>query len=278
MKNLSFRFNVVALVLFLLSCQMQAATNGTVSPKAITTNEQLSYVLYYNLSFIWIKAGVCDFSIKPVQLSNGNKLKLMANGYTDPSFEAFFYVRDTFISYVDPSTLIPSTAFKFTHEDKWVGSDTYKFKKVEEGWEVTTQLMRKGQWKSAEISQTINGGFDLLTSIYRLRCMDNPALYKVGAKNSIAVRMDDGEYWVQLNYLGKQQVKLHKIGTVSAHYFQLSLVAGKVFKRGDYLKMWISDDGNHIPLMIESPIRVGKLKAVIESTKNTLFPITYLNP
>jgi hypothetical protein len=58
-----------------------------------------------------------------------------------------------------------------------------------------------------------------------------------------------------------------------AHAFTMTLIEGNIFKRGDVLKMWISNDGNKIPLQIESPIRVGYVKAIFRSAQNTLFPL-----
>jgi len=98
-------------------------------------------------------------------------------------------------------------------------------------------------------------------------------MYTLGKRLDIPVRLDDGEYMVHLTYLGKEHVKLYGVGFYNAHAFTLSMVEGNIFKRSDVLKMWISDDKNRIPLLIESPIRVGYVKAVFGSGENTKYPI-----
>ena len=45
------------------------------------------------------------------------------------------------------------------------------------------------------------------------------------------------------------------------------VVAGNVFKDGNQMTLWVSDDANKLPLLIESPISVGSVKAVLKSYK-----------
>ncbi len=264
----------IALVLsFLLLATLPVKAQCAVQPTIIRSGEYISYTLYYNLGFIWINAGSCDFTVKRTNWNGKGAWQLSVVGRTVPSFDGFFNVRDTFLTVVDSTTLIPFKASKFTHEDTWHGVDVFTFKPNKGGWQVTTNLKRKGQWKPPVVDETSQCGFDLVSSIYRLRSLNDPTLFKPGAKREIPIRLDDGEYTVYLSYQGKERLKVHKSGYYSAHLFTLSLVAGNVFKRGDVLKLWISDDGNKLPLMVESPIRVGKVKALFKQAAHTRYPV-----
>lgn len=254
--------------------ELDAASGArVVKPTVLGTGERITYQLYYNLGFIWVNAGTVDFRIKKTIWNQRPVWQFSLIGKTDPSFDGLFSVRDTMISYVDSSTMIPYKAYKYTHEDAWHGIDVFSFNPNSVGYKVTTQLMRKGEWKPSLVDETTEYGFDILTSIYRLRCMNGLDSFKIGRKMEVPIRLDDGEYKVYISYMGRERVKLHKTGSFEAHALSLSLVAGKVFKRGDVLKMWISTDGNNIPLLIESPIRVGKVKAVFKEAKNTRYPV-----
>ena len=169
--------------------------------------------------------------------------------------------------------LLPHKAYKYTHEDKWHGIDEFTYRKDSGGWSTTTRLQRKGSWKQPKESWTDQCGFDIATGIYRIRCLSDDRLYVKGRRSEISLRLDDGEYNVYLTYLGKEYIKLYGGGFYKAHAFQLTLIEGKVFKRGDVMKMWISDDGNKIPLLIESPIRVGSVKALFRGAEKTLYPL-----
>lgn len=244
-------------------------TNDLLSP-----GERLEYQLYYNVGFVWIPAGACDFRVKNALYNKKPALQLSVQGKSHKSFDAFYRVRDTMVSYVDTQTLTPFRAIKYTHEDNWHGIDDFTFKKINENsWNISTRLKRKKGWLPSQDSETSKCGFDIITSIYRLRCFSSPDMYTPGKRLDIPVRLDDGEYMVHLTYVGKERIKLYGDGFYSAHAFTLSMIEGNIFKRGDVLKMWISDDKNRIPLLIESPIRVGVVKALFRSGDHTKYPI-----
>ena len=54
------------------------------------------------------------------------------------------------------------------------------------------------------------------------------------------------------------------------------LLKGSVFEGGEKMTVWVSDDANHIPIRIESPIVVGKVKVDMMSNKNLRYPLTSL--
>ncbi len=244
-----------------------------VSKELLVPSERLDYQLYYNVGFVWIPAGTCEFRVRNATYNKLPAYQLSAQGKSHKSFDIFYRVRDTLISYVDTQNLTPFRAYKYTHEDNWNGIDDFTFRKINDDWRITTRLKRKRGWKPPVESESERCGFDIVTSIYRLRFFASPDMYVVGKRLDIPVRLDDGEYLVHLTYLGKERIKLYGDGFYKAHAFTLSMIEGNIFKRGDVLKMWISDDRNRIPLLIESPIRVGFVKALFRSGENTKYPI-----
>lgn len=241
--------------------------------RTFVAGEKLTYQLYYNLGFVWIQAGICEFRVRPATYNKQPVYQLMVQGKTQKSFDHFYKVRDTLMSYVDQETLLPYRAIKYTHEDSWNGIDDFTFKQEDGGWRITTRLQRKKNWKEPVESWTSRCGFDIVTGIYRLRCLSDEKLYVKGKRMEIPVRLDDDEYSIFLTYMGKERIKLHGGGYYWAHAFRMSLIEGTIFKRSDVLKMWISDDGNKIPLLVESPIRVGYVKAVFFDAEKTLYPL-----
>jgi hypothetical protein len=53
-----------------------------------------------------------------------------------------------------------------------------------------------------------------------------------------------------------------------------SLVSGTIFKEGNEMRVWITDDDNRIPLLVESPLVVGKLRATVKDWENLRHPIS----
>lgn len=257
---------------FLLSGSF-SQSDCEVFSKSFGSGEKLHYQMYYNLGFIWINAGNCDFGVRTVKWNNKIVYQLTSFGKSNSSFESLFMVRDSFFSYVDSLAIIPYRSLKYTHEGRWNGIDDISFSKEKSGWRIMTCLKRRGEWRNPVEEFSASCGFDILTSIYRLRCLNDSEIFIKGRSIKIPLHLDDGEYNVSLTYLGRQNIKLHGTGTYRSHAFQLTLIEGNVFGGGGILNFWVSDDRNKIPLLVESPLRVGKVKAVFKYAEKTLFPL-----
>jgi len=79
--------------------------------------------------------------------------------------------------------------------------------------------------------------------------------------------LDKEVFPIKVNYLGKEEKKVKSLGRYPAIKVNPQLVVGEVFKKGDIMHIWVSDDDNKVPLLIESPISVGSVKAVLKSYK-----------
>jgi hypothetical protein len=87
--------------------------------------------------------------------------------------------------------------------------------------------------------------------------------------------LDNEVYQMYLRYLGKETIKT-KYGKFRAIKFKPLLIKGTIFEGGEKMTVWVSDDKNHIPLRIESPISVGSVKIDMISYRNLRYPLTSL--
>ena len=54
------------------------------------------------------------------------------------------------------------------------------------------------------------------------------------------------------------------------------LIKGTIFQGGELMTVWVTDDANHLPLRIESPITVGTVKVDMMGYKNLRNPMQAL--
>jgi hypothetical protein len=54
---------------------------------------------------------------------------------------------------------------------------------------------------------------------------------------------------------------------------QPQLIKGNVFKDEDGMIVYISDDNARVPILIESQLKVGTVKAILNSIENPLYPL-----
>ena len=64
-----------------------------------------------------------------------------------------------------------------------------------------------------------------------------------------------------------------KLGKMAALKFRPYVMAGRVFKEEESLTLWVSDDGNRMPLKIKAELAVGSLNADIHAFKGLKHPL-----
>jgi Protein of unknown function (DUF3108) len=236
-------------------------SSHTVVNNAFQNGEELVYKIYYNLNFVWIPAGEVVFHVN----DEGSRYHLSAEGKTYSSYEWFYKAYNKLDSYVDKNTLLPQTSIR------WVKENRYKlYDKVQYDQKNRTAQYERGDTKDAvekrgSIKLT-DAMHDLLSAIYYSRTLDYTHA-KVGQDFPMKVMLDEETFPLKYRYMGKEEKNIRGLGKYSTMKFVPQLVAGNVFKENSQMKIWSTDDGNKLPLMIESPVAVGSVKVVLKSYK-----------
>ena len=75
-------------------------------------------------------------------------------------------------------------------------------------------------------------------------------------------------------YLGKENVKTRNGKTFRCHKVSVYLLQGDFFPEGEYMKIWFTDDKNHLPVQVETEILMGSVKALLLELKSMKYPLT----
>jgi Protein of unknown function (DUF3108) len=113
-----------------------------------------------------------------------------------------------------------------------------------------------------------------LSAIYYARNIDFEK-YKPDDKIPFTMFLDNEVYNLYIKYLGKETIKT-RFGKFNAIKFKPLLVKGTLFEGGEKMTVWVSDDANHVPLRIESPIVVGSVKVDMMGYKNLRYAFSSL--
>lgn len=221
--------------------------------------EQLVYKLFYNWNFVWLSAGEVTFNVNEVD----GQYHLSAVGRTYSSYEWFFKVRDYYDTYVDKQSLLPTTSIKNVNEGK------YKlYNKVEFNQDEHIAVANRGKTadqtkrKEYKVDECMH---DVLSVIYYARNIKFDEM-ETGQSFPIKIFLDKETHALNVKYKGKEsRKKIKGYGKFNTIKFSPEVVAGEVFKEDDQMNVWVSDDQNCIPLLIESPVSVGSVKAVLKS-------------
>ena len=115
--------------------------------------------------------------------------------------------------------------------------------------------------------------FDVLSLFYFARNLDFSS-DKIGIEQPISFVIDGEMYDLYYRYLGKEKKKIQGLGQFRTMKFAARLIAGEVFSGKEEMIIWITDDGNKIPLIFESPVIIGKVQGKIANFTNLKYPLT----
>lgn len=230
---------------------------------AFLDGERIEYDIFYSVIGLYVNAGSASFTTNMETLNNKPVYHVTGSGSSNTNYDWIFKVRDQYESYFDTATLQP---YKFIRNVNEGGFKIYE--NVSFNQKTNTAITDKGVFKVPSCIQ------DVLSSIYYARNIDYNA-YKPEDKIPFNMFLDNEVHQLYIKYMGKEKIKT-RFGKFRAIKFKPLLVKGTIFEGGEGMTVWVSDDANHIPLRIESPIVVGSIKVDMMEYENIRYPLTSL--
>jgi hypothetical protein len=220
--------------------------------------EELKYRVRYG--FITAADATLQVQDTDIKFNNRPVYHLVANGKTSGTFDIFYKVRNRYDSYIDQETMLPYFYTESIREANYRRTDKVRFDQDER--KITGN---KGTFKGAD--QT----FDLVSAYYFARSLDLKGI-DVGEKIKINYFLDDGVSNLDIQYLGKERVKT-ALGYFNCLKFSPAIQAGRIFRKDSRLYLWITDDGNRIPVKAQAEILVGTVTLEITGAKGLRYPL-----
>lgn len=199
---------------------------------------------------------------------------IWANAGVMPHFRWFFDMSDTYEIWLDKKTLLPIRFANDIREGKYLYKSNYAY-----DWDsmrVRTVASRP-KWDKDRIEyyDLTRTSMDPLSTFFNLRGEDIAA-YEINKAIPLEVVFAKKIKHLNFKFLGREVLNLKKMGKFNTLKFacQLADDDGKSFEEGSEFFIWITDDKNKIPLYLESPIKIGSVKATISKMHNLKYPLT----
>jgi len=253
--------NFYLVVFLLLAVHSNAQTNFCGIKNSTTQNgEEITYTVYYALAGAHVNAGSATFSNKVEKLNGRTVFHVLGTGGSNTKYDWLYKVRDRYESYIDTITMQPLKFFRDISEGSTKKKETVNFNHSN-----NTASNEAGSYKVPSCVQ------DVLSTIYYARNVDFDK-YKKGDKIPFQMFLENQVHELYIRYMGKEDVKT-KYGKFNAIKFKVLLIPGTIFKGGEDMTVWVSDDSNHIPIRIESQILIGSIKVDMTDYKSLRFPL-----
>lgn len=225
--------------------------------KTFDSTEHLVYKIYYNLKFVWIPAGEVSFDIH--ETDQDYEVTVVGKTYT--SYNSFFEVNDYFYSRFDKETLLPEAFVRIVQEGKYRKFDSLYFDQSQQlAYSFNGRKRATAKKDTFALDHCMH---DMVSILYHMRNIDFDQLNKKD-ELPVQVMFDEEIFPLSVKYLGTKKKKIKGLGKRNTIVLEPQVVAGEVFDENTTMKIYASNDDRRIPLMIESPVSVGSVKAILK--------------
>ena len=222
--------------------------------------EILNYKVSYNFGIIWIDAGFVDFMATKQTLNGYETYQFTSTGISEKKWEWIYKVRDTFQVISNAKNLYPIEFRRSTLEGGIYNMDQYSF---DNDKNVVYAKMRdnNSEYKFDSISIS-DCTYDILTATYVARSMDFSNNW-VGDTIMIKLIHDGRLFKLPIVYHGKEIMEGMNNSPVICTKFSAIIDKGTMFRSGEKITIWVTDDKYKIPVLIDAKIVVGSIKVYL---------------
>lgn len=230
---------------------------------AFLPGETITYKAYYAVANLYFAGGEAVLNIKKEELNGKGVYHIIGTGKSNTFLDHIFKVRDKYQTYIDTGTLLPYKFIRDIHEGGFKIFQSVDFIKS-----ANTAVTAAGVFNVPPCVQ------DALSAIFYARNIDINK-YHEEDKIPFSMFLDDQVYNMYIRYVGKEIITT-RYGRFRTIKVKPLLIKGALFEGGEKMTVWVSDDANHIPLRVESPIRVGKVYADMVQCQNLRYTLSAL--
>lgn len=241
--------------------QALAQICGSAASNVLNHGEEVKYRVFYNVGGTWTSTGEAVFTTNVTTYNGVAAYHIVGTGRTYSSYDWIFKVRDRYETYIDKNKLVPLRFKRNVSEGKTKFTNDVTFDH--------NNKKAKSDGRSFAIQQCTQ---DVLSTIYFARNIDFEK-YAIGSRIPFTMFLDNELHSLYIKYMGKTKIKT-QYGTFNAIKIVPLLIEGTIFKGGEKMVVYVSDDKNRIPLRIETPILVGNIKVDLMSFRNLKYPLS----
>jgi hypothetical protein len=262
---------IILYCLALSAWPCRAQPNCEPMVRAFAPGEVLEYRVTYNWGLVWLESASARFTVQNGSHNGKACFYFRGQGSTHSGYDWFFKVRDVFETWTDTATLRP---LKFAAQVSEGGKHDRHLYFFDDRQNRAYTIITRGK-KNPRLDTLKQGRctIDVLSAIYHARSYDYSRC-RVNDTISMSQLIDGKVYAIYVRYLGKETFTTEKHGTFRCIKFSPLLVEGSIFKKGEGMTVWVTDDQNKLPLYIETPIIVGSIKVTLSSWSGLRFPET----
>ncbi|HEY3874600.1 MAG TPA: DUF3108 domain-containing protein [Candidatus Kapabacteria bacterium] len=227
--------------------------------EAFTVGERLTFDINYG----FITAGQAVMSIPGYKyIGNRPTYEMRIEASSASTFDYIFKVRDRYETFLDVGGIFPWRFEQHVRE----GHYSHDYDAI---FDPENQTARTSDGHTYTTPEYVH---DIVSAFYYVRTLDLTHSHK-----GDIIRLEnfyDGKVSpLDVRVLGHQQVETDA-GTFECSVIEPMVVQGGLFKSEGSIKIWLTDDYNHIPVKMASKILIGEIEAKLVKYEGVRSPLT----
>ena len=237
---------------------------------AFRSGETLECTFYFNWKFIWVKAGGASLYIRDT-IFNGQSAQYMTLlSSTNSTADAFFRMRDTLTTVFTPD-LRPIYYRKASAEGKRYYLNEVWYTYLPDSLVKVRQFYRRDKDTPQYKEEIVEGAvYDMMSLLAYARTLDFASLKK-GQRLTFPVATGKRIVPQHLIYRGKKRTK-----SDDGHDYDclvVSLVEERDGKEREIINFHVTNDDNHLPILLDLALNFGSAKARLSNKSGLLYPL-----
>jgi len=222
-------------------------------------------VLEYRVRYGLIEAGKAKLEVKKMTKKSGRPTyHVVGTGRSVGMTEWFFKTRDRYESFIDAEAMVP---WEFIRDVNEGGYEINRHLIFDQYAQTVKDLEapHKGEFSYEAYAQ------DMISAFYFARSWDASKLKK-GDEISFTMFLDHEQFPFKLVILGRKDIET-EWGKIPCLALRPKLQEGRVFSEEEGMTIYVSDDKNKVPVLIESSLFIGSIKVELTNYTGLRHPL-----
>jgi hypothetical protein len=234
-----------------------------VENRTFEKGEYLEYRVHYG----FLTGGFASIEVAEQSVTKAGRSchHLRAKGWTNPTFDLFYKVRDTYESFVDEKSLLPLHFRRDIREGSFRSFTEVYFDHHQDSAIYFNPRKLRIPYAVPDNIQ------DVISAFFYARTTQDPSDFSPGDALDLRCFLDRKVFALKAELLEREVIKIAGEEYKSLHFKLLVEEVGLITDGGS-VEFWISDDANKIVLRIKSDLLIGSLKADLIKAKGLKHP------
>jgi Protein of unknown function (DUF3108) len=222
-------------------------------PTSFGKGEQLEYRVTFG--FFTVGKAITRIDSKVFNINSQPCYKIDAIGETSDWISWVTDVNDNWGAYIDTTTLSTQVSYRKIREGRYKKDELSNFDHDAHKVQVKVMNQETGVYENQNQYDIPQNAKDLVGGFMLLRQIDFTKLQK-GDTVTISGFFEDTSYYLKIIYKGKEMIHT-KVGKIPCNIMIPIMPDNKLFDGENSITVWISDDGNKIPVKIQAKMFIG---------------------